>query len=80
MKVITVGAFEAKTHLAQLLTEVEHGAEVRITRRGKLVAVMHHEGAAAPDEARRALERLSGRRGSFSREEIRALMDEGRER
>jgi prevent-host-death family protein len=34
----TVGAFEAKTHFAQLLQRVERGEEIVITRRGKEVA------------------------------------------
>jgi prevent-host-death family protein len=33
-----VGAFEAKTHLSELLAAVEAGEEVLITRRGKPVA------------------------------------------
>jgi len=33
-----IGAFEAKTHLSELLAEVEAGASVIITRRGKPVA------------------------------------------
>ena len=33
-----VGAFEAKTHLGELLMEVGHGASYLITRRGKPVA------------------------------------------
>ena len=35
---ITVGAFEAKTKLAELLDKVEAGESVTITRRGKAVA------------------------------------------
>jgi len=35
---LTVGAFEAKTKLSELLDRVEGGEEVLITRRGKLVA------------------------------------------
>lgn len=35
---ITVGAFEAKTKLAELLDKVEAGETVTITRRGKAVA------------------------------------------
>ena len=36
-----VGAFDAKTHLSQLLTEVEQtGCEIIIQRRGKDVAVL----------------------------------------
>lgn len=34
----TVGAFEAKTHLAALLDRVERGEEIVITRRGRAVA------------------------------------------
>lgn len=35
---LTVGAFEAKTKLSELLDRVEHGEEIIITRRGKPVA------------------------------------------
>ena len=35
---ITVGAFEAKTHLSSLLDRVAEGEEVLITRHGKPVA------------------------------------------
>jgi prevent-host-death family protein len=35
---IVVGAFEAKTKLAELLDKVESGESVTITRRGKAVA------------------------------------------
>ena len=33
-----VGAYEAKTHLPQLLDRVEHGETIVITRHGKAVA------------------------------------------
>jgi len=35
---IIVGAFEAKTHLAELLRKVSAGQVIRITQRGKPVA------------------------------------------
>lgn len=35
---ITVGAFEAKTHLSKLLDQVAAGEEVTITKHGKPVA------------------------------------------
>jgi prevent-host-death family protein len=35
---LTVGSFEAKTKLAELLDKVEAGESVTITRRGKAVA------------------------------------------
>jgi prevent-host-death family protein len=34
----SVGAYEAKTHLADLLDDVERGIAVTITRRGRAVA------------------------------------------
>jgi len=34
----TIGAFEAKTHLSQLLDRVENGETIEITRRGHPIA------------------------------------------
>ena len=34
----TIGAFEAKTHLSQLLDKVQNGNEIVITKRGKPIA------------------------------------------
>ena len=39
-----VGAFEAKNKLAELLSAVEHGEEVTITRRGKPIAKLVRPG------------------------------------
>ena len=36
----SVGAYEAKTHLAELLRRVESGETITITKHGKPVAVM----------------------------------------
>jgi len=47
---ITVGAFEAKTHLSALLERVGGGEEVLITRHGKPIARLVP--AAAADRAR----------------------------
>jgi prevent-host-death family protein len=38
MKPTEIGAFQAKTHLSELLEKVERGQVFRITRRGKPVA------------------------------------------
>ncbi len=35
---VTVGAFEAKTHLSELLARVEEGEQVTITKHGRPVA------------------------------------------
>lgn len=51
---ITVGAFEAKTKLSELLDRVEQGEEVIITRRGKPVARMGAATDRAPAQKRKA--------------------------
>ena len=59
----TVGSFEAKTKLAELLDKVEAGEVVTITRRGKAVArlvpVKSDEGAEA---TRRVVEEIKRNR------------------
>ena len=35
---LTIGAFEAKTHLSSLLDRVAHGEEIVITKYGKPIA------------------------------------------
>jgi prevent-host-death family protein len=46
---VSVGAFEAKTHLSELLQRVEAGEQVTITKHGRpvarLVPVQEHAGA-----------------------------------
>ena len=51
----TVGLFEAKTHLSELIARAERGEEVVITRHNKPVARIVPIAAAEPDaSARRA--------------------------
>ena len=75
-----IGAYEAKTHLSQLLEDVERGETVEITRRGSAVAILSP--ASSPDrEARhRAIEGLRAFRASHPLGDvtIRELIDEGR--
>jgi len=52
---ITVGSFEAKTKLAELLDKVEDGEVVTITRRGKAVARLVAAGSADGNEYMRKL-------------------------
>ncbi|NLB55887.1 MAG: type II toxin-antitoxin system prevent-host-death family antitoxin, partial [Lentisphaerae bacterium] len=40
MKTITIGAFEAKNRLSELLAMVEKGQRIIITRRGRKVAML----------------------------------------
>ena len=80
MTVITVGAFEAKTHLSTLLDRVAAGEEVVITKHGRPVARLI--GARNSDRIRvnDAFEKLKALRkgttlGGLSWKELR---DEGR--
>ena len=80
----TVGAFEAKTHFAQLLQRVERGEEIVITRRGKEVARLV-PAATKPDReaAMAAFRRLRERAGRSGLDKVewsewRAYRDQGR--
>lgn len=77
---ITVGAFEAKTHLSALLDRVAEGEEVIITRHGKPVARL--VGARQSDRAgiAEAIGELKRRRrrNTLNGEDWRELRDEGR--
>jgi prevent-host-death family protein len=76
----TVGAFEAKTHLNELLREVSQGETIRITRRGIPVAKL----VPAEDGEHRDLKQIVRdireiRKGANLRGlTIRKLIDEGR--
>lgn len=80
----TVGAFEAKTHFAQLLQRVERGEEIIITRRGKAVARLVP--AAAKPDAEAVLATFARLReranrsglGRFDWAEWRSYRDQGR--
>ena len=81
MKTIEVGAFEAKTHFSQLLNEVEGGAVVKISRRGKPIAVLKQDDAISRENTLNAIQKLRTlctRKTTL--EEITKLRDEGRER
>jgi prevent-host-death family protein len=74
-----VGAFEAKTHLSELLAAVEAGETVTITRRGKAIArlVPIHGGRSHRLEALTRLRAL-GEGVGISAYELLAMRDEGR--
>lgn len=77
----TVGLFEAKTHLSELIARAERGEEVIITRHNKPVARLLPIAAAQPDPAsrQRAVDALlSAARGRRLEADWRALRDEGR--
>jgi len=81
MKTIKVGAFEAKTHFSQLLNEVEGGAVVKISRRGKPIAVLKQDDAISRENSLKAVQKLRTLcKRKTTLEEITKLRDEGRER
>lgn len=78
----TIGAYEAKTHFAELLRKVEGGETVTVTRHGVPIVRMIPVGKTS-DDAKAAIEALH----RFRREHrptlggitIRELIEEGRE-
>lgn len=76
-----VQASEARTHLPQLLDDVEHGETIIITRHGRPIARL------VPDEERRqaeareavaAIRALRKRAPKITVEELLSMRDEGR--
>lgn len=76
-----VGAYEAKTHLSELLERVSRGERITITRYGAPVAMLVPPDPRASASTERVLEEIrSFRRGRcMDADEIRSLVAEGRE-
>jgi prevent-host-death family protein len=77
---ITVGAFEAKTHLSTLLERVSRGEEVLITRHGKAIARLVPAAMADRERADAAIARLKAARAGVTLGGLdwKDLRDEGR--
>lgn len=79
---LTVGAYEAKTHLPRLLEEVSRGQKVTITRRGEPVALLvpvPEENSADAATAVEALRRWRDeRRLILGAGSVRSVVEEGR--
>jgi len=75
----TVGAFEAKAHLAELLDRVERGESLTITRQGKPVAQLVPVAAMQKRSRTEAIRQLRefGERHRLDGLKIRDLIDEG---
>lgn len=84
----TIGLFEAKTHLSELIARAERGEEVIITRHNKPVAKLVPINEVSPEliaRRRRALldmqaigHRIAQRGGPVTRDELLQWRDEGR--
>jgi prevent-host-death family protein len=76
-----IQASEAKTHLPQLLDEVERGETLIITRHGRAIARIVPEAGRRQEEIDRAIEQIRAlrkRTGSITVEELQSARDEGR--
>ena len=82
----TIGAFEAKTHFSDLLSQAEQGFAVIVTRRGKPVArIVPFEQKQDATKARAAFAAIMDMKKqtpkrSFNWEEWKSYRDEGRDR
>ncbi|GMU57445.1 MAG: hypothetical protein AMXMBFR33_65910 [Candidatus Xenobia bacterium] len=77
-----IQASEAKTHLPQILDDVERGETVIITRHGRPIARLVPEAALRRDEIESAIESLIAlrkRTGKISVKDLLSARDEGRE-
>lgn len=76
----TVGAFEAKTHLNELLKRVSKGETIRITRRGIPIAKLVPSGENESKDLKKVVRELREVRqgASLGGSTLRELIDEGR--
>ncbi len=84
----SIGLFEAKTHLSELVARAEQGEEVIITRHNKPVAKLVPIAAVSAELLQRRLQAVAGlqaigaavakRGGPITREEILEWVHEGR--
>lgn len=76
-----VGAYQAKTHLPELLDRVAKGERICITRHGVPVAVLHPPEGMARRDVKQVIREIRsfrvGRRVAWR--EIRSWIDEGRD-
>lgn len=77
---ITVGAYEAKTHLSELLDKVQQGERVTITRHGVPVATLAPVGEPDRQRVAEAIRRIKelGKSKSLGGLTIREMIEEGR--
>ena len=81
----SVGSYDAKTHLPQLLSRVEKGETITITKHGKPVAVLSpaqqtpkRDVKAVIEEFRAYSKQQARTRGPVSIREIKEMIEEGR--
>ncbi len=77
----TVGAYEAKTHLAKLLERVSKGERITITKHGVPVAVLHPPGFQHKTEPKKVISALRNFRNQhyLNGLSLREMIEEGRQ-
>lgn len=77
----TIGAFEAKTRLSELLERTEHGETFQITKHGRPVGkLIPPDTTRDPQAIAQAVQRLkamSGMGGTMKTDELKAMIHEG---
>jgi len=79
---IAIGAYEAKTRLAELLRQVQAGKQFTITNRGKAIADLVPSQADRPRDPAAAVDKYLAFKRAHpikGRPDIKALIEEGRE-
>lgn len=81
----SVGSYEAKTHLPRLLSQVEKGETITITKRGKAIAVLSPAQAAPERDVSAVIAEFRAysweharKHGSLKAREIKEMIEEGR--
>ncbi|MCI0681059.1 MAG: type II toxin-antitoxin system prevent-host-death family antitoxin [Gemmataceae bacterium] len=78
----SVGSYEAKTHLPELLERVEHGENILITRRGTPVALLTQPPQKSGRDVRQVVEDMLAYRNRQNRTtgdlSIRQMIEQGR--
>jgi prevent-host-death family protein len=81
----SVGSYEAKTHLPRLLSQVEKGETITITKRGKPIAVLSPAQEQQPRDVRAVIaefraysKQRSQTLGALTPREIKEMKEEGR--
>jgi prevent-host-death family protein len=82
MQMKTVGAYEAKTKLGELLAMVGKGESFTITKHGLAVAILTQSLEPKTDNVERTIRAIRGQRAMFAQAfkqvSIKALIEEGR--
>jgi prevent-host-death family protein len=80
-KMRSVGAYEAKTHLSDLLDEVSRGARISITKNGVPVAVMVPPSSRGREDVAETIRKIREHRKGITlgkKSSIRELIETGR--